>query len=83
MCGVIIIPTTRGFATRGSNCHVPSHPSKGITAMSKIGHDSWKSKLLKNSRMRILMEKKLVNKNGQISIAHVKGNMSSIYFSDK
>ena len=40
--GVIIIPTTRGFATRVSNCHVPSHPSKGITAMSKIGHDSWK-----------------------------------------
>ena len=42
-----IIPTTRGFGTRGSNCHVPSHPSEGITAMSKIGHDSWKSKPLK------------------------------------
>ena len=46
-----------------------------LTAMSKIGHDSWKIKLLKNSRMRILMEKKLVNKNGQILIANVKENI--------
>ena len=61
-----IIPTTRGFGTRGSNCHVPSHPSEGITAMSKIGHDSWKSKPLRKFKNENTHGKNRLIKNGQI-----------------